>query len=119
MLLSKTVHSVLKDFPPLSRETRERTESHLHDLPDLHDLPVLPPLRETESRPKRELDVKLKYTARLKQALYQSVRQHAGHCTVLYCTVLYCTVLYCTVSMFPFYLLILFLWKLIKEILMF
>ena len=90
MLLSKTVHSVLKDFPPLSRETRERTESDLPDLPvlpDLHDLPVLPPLRETESRPKRELDVKLKYTARLKQALYQSVRQHAGHCTVLYCTV--------------------------------
>ena len=98
MLLAKTVHSVLKDFPLLSG-ARERTESDLPvlpDLPDLHDLPVLPPLKETDSRPKRELDVKLKYTARLKQALYQSVRQHAGHCTALYCNVMYCTVLYCT-----------------------
>ena len=54
----------------------EEPEPRLRESQEVEVFPVSAVKKERKQE--RDLDMKMRYTARLKQALYQSIKQHAG-----------------------------------------
>ena len=54
----------------------EEPEPRLRESQPMEIFPVSPVKKDRKQD--RDLDMKMRYTARLKQALYQSIKQHAG-----------------------------------------